>query len=286
MSNSSPVNPGDTATAASYNSLRSDVLDPATGHAHTGGTDGTKIAPMGLTGATAATRYVGATASGAPASGTFAIGDFVIDQTGKVWVCTVAGTSGTWVSVGGTVGVVGWAPVAHPLGHEGSASYTGATTNIAASGGSVAVPIWVPAAMQLQSISFYIGTNVSTTELRLYKQTLNSGNVAQNVLDEVPGANSASAAVSGSATNTRTVTGAPVYLDPGLYWLVLRVTGGTVLSLGSLAGGGFSPNRAQTKTLGSALGATLDFVAATWTKVTTIWAVRLDGRVFGETTAY
>lgn len=56
--------------------------------------------PLGLTGATAATRYVGATASGAPASGTFAVGDFAIDQTGSVYICTVAGTPGTWVQVG------------------------------------------------------------------------------------------------------------------------------------------------------------------------------------------
>lgn len=55
----------------------------------------------GLTGATAASRYVGATASGAPTAGTFAVGDFVIDQTGFVWVCTTAGTPGTWTKVGG-----------------------------------------------------------------------------------------------------------------------------------------------------------------------------------------
>jgi hypothetical protein len=56
--------------------------------------------PLGLTGATAATRYVGGTTSGAPTTGTFAKGDFVIDQTGNVWICTVAGTPGTWVSPG------------------------------------------------------------------------------------------------------------------------------------------------------------------------------------------
>lgn len=54
--------------------------------------------PLGLTGATAATRYVGGTTSGAPASGTFALGDFVIDQTGLVWVCTTAGSPGTWAN--------------------------------------------------------------------------------------------------------------------------------------------------------------------------------------------
>jgi hypothetical protein len=50
----------------------------------------------GLTGAVAASRYVGATASGAPASGTFLLGDFTIDQTGILWICTTAGTPGTW----------------------------------------------------------------------------------------------------------------------------------------------------------------------------------------------
>ena len=56
----------------------------------------------GLTGATAASRYVGATTSGAPITGTFAVGDYVVDQTGKFYVCTVAGTPGTWVQVGAT----------------------------------------------------------------------------------------------------------------------------------------------------------------------------------------
>ena len=50
------------------------------------------ITPIGLTGATAPVRWVGGTASGAPASGTFAVGDFVIDQTGSLWICTAAGS--------------------------------------------------------------------------------------------------------------------------------------------------------------------------------------------------
>ena len=56
------------------------------------------LAATGLPGATAASRYAGATASGAPTTGTFAVGDYVVDQTGKVYVCTVAGTPGTWVT--------------------------------------------------------------------------------------------------------------------------------------------------------------------------------------------
>ena len=52
----------------------------------------------GVGNATASTRFVGATASGAPTSGTFAVGDFIIDQTGTIWVCTTAGTPGTWTT--------------------------------------------------------------------------------------------------------------------------------------------------------------------------------------------
>lgn len=52
------------------------------------------------TGATQASRYVGATTSGAPGSGTFSTGDHVIDQTGKIWICTAGGTPGTWAQVG------------------------------------------------------------------------------------------------------------------------------------------------------------------------------------------
>jgi hypothetical protein len=52
------------------------------------------------TGATAAVRFMGGTASGAPVAGAFLVGDFVVAQNGKVWICTVAGTPGTWVDAG------------------------------------------------------------------------------------------------------------------------------------------------------------------------------------------
>jgi hypothetical protein len=70
------------------------------GHAHPG-----LGAALGLTGATGATRYVGATTSGHPTSGTFAVGDYVVAQDGHVWVCTGAGTSGTWVDTGAGGGI-------------------------------------------------------------------------------------------------------------------------------------------------------------------------------------
>lgn len=55
--------------------------------------------PIGLPGAVAAARFVGATTSGAPTTGTFAKGDYIVDQTGTMWACTVAGSPGTWVDI-------------------------------------------------------------------------------------------------------------------------------------------------------------------------------------------
>jgi hypothetical protein len=55
------------------------------------------------TGAVSISRYAGATSGGPPTSGTFAVGDFVIDRTGTVWICTVAGSPGTWVNAASPV---------------------------------------------------------------------------------------------------------------------------------------------------------------------------------------
>jgi hypothetical protein len=59
------------------------------------------FAATGLTGATAATRHVGGTTSGAPTTGTFAVGDFIVTQNGSIYICTAAGTPGTWAAVSG-----------------------------------------------------------------------------------------------------------------------------------------------------------------------------------------
>ena len=71
-------------------------LAPLSGATFTGNVTAPAHIASGLTGATAATRYVGGTTNGAPTSGTFAVGDFIVDQTATIWVCTTAGTPGTW----------------------------------------------------------------------------------------------------------------------------------------------------------------------------------------------
>lgn len=86
--------------------------------------------PLALTGATAATRYVGATTSGSPTSGMFAVGDLVIDQTGEEYVCTVAGSPGTWVMASPvdtplTNNMLGWTCDPALTGGSGSKPGTG-----------------------------------------------------------------------------------------------------------------------------------------------------------------
>lgn len=66
--------------------------------------------PRALAGATAPTRYVGATASGPPSTGSFIVGDFVVDGNGVVWWCTTAGTPGAWTN----------AALTTPMGHCGA----------------------------------------------------------------------------------------------------------------------------------------------------------------------
>ena len=51
----------------------------------------------GMAGATAGTRYVGGTVAGAPTIGSFLVGDYVVDQTGSIWICTILGSPGTWI---------------------------------------------------------------------------------------------------------------------------------------------------------------------------------------------
>lgn len=102
----------------------------------------------GLTGATAASRYVGATASGAPGSGTFAVGDYVVDQTGSIWVCTVAGTPGTWVEIGAAGG--GSVVTTIVMGDASDPLTTGADKN--------PIPMEAPCALTITEVRLKVKT--------------------------------------------------------------------------------------------------------------------------------
>jgi microcystin-dependent protein len=92
---------------------------------------------------TASTRYAGATTGGAPTSGTYLPGDFVIDQTGEIWVYNAssewvpvasgpsAGVTGTITAFAGIVPPSGW------LACDGSAV---SRTGFAALFGALSLP--------------------------------------------------------------------------------------------------------------------------------------------------
>lgn len=137
--------------------------------------------PLGLTGATAATRYVGATASGAPASGTFAVGDFCIDQSGSVFVCTVAGSPGTWTQVGGAGG-----------GGEVASTYTAFTADVSitATTEATANTVVTAGAFTADGSSAYVveffapgvGTGTNVTKLWLYQDGASIGQLGVSLI--------------------------------------------------------------------------------------------------------
>lgn len=191
----------------------------------------------------------------------------------------------------GVSGAGGWAPVAYPINYNEAAALTTAV-NLVANGGSIAIPIFVPSQLLLEAVTL---RNTDTTSARtwgwdLYQQVLNSGDSAQNALARVVASNGdESFTAAAASTRGLDVASKPQLLLPGIYWLVVQNThASNTFGVASTATGhafGFGgPN--QQKTTTNPNGATLDFVAATWTKDRNLYGVWLRGRVFGETTQF
>lgn len=200
------------------------------------------------------------------------------------------GSSADSIKDGGAVaGVVGWAPfVAHYAYNHSATVNTNITTLAAVSGGAggaIASPIWVPTYAKLDTLTIRNNDSSATreAEFRLY---LDSGN-DNNTLSEVPNSNGTfSFTGTGSANKSAAFASAPVTVGPGLYWLVIRNTSATqTFLLQAQSTGTMIVDGYQLKSI-PALGATLDFVAATWTKSNNILAAVISCRVFGQTTAY
>lgn len=187
--------------------------------------------------------------------------------------------------------VVGWAPLVHPFGFISTAAHNTAV-NLAANGGSMRVPMWVPSSMYLAAI--YVrntdAASARTWGWDLYLQDTQNpaGDVAENVLNRVAASNGNETFTPGAASNRNlAVASAPVLLSPGLYWLVIQNRHATnTFGVGTTGGGNISPLLYATKTTTNPNGATLDMVAATWTAGFASVGCFLVGRVFGQTTAY
>lgn len=183
------------------------------------------------------------------------------------------------------ISLVGFLPIAWPNG-TGPAVAASSTQTLAAAGGSTAIPISVPGHMLLRGMTY---RNPDTSlarsmEWRLYEDRQN----ASNTLDEIAGANGSESFTAAAASVRSVAVGSPpVYLGPGLYWLVIRNShASNALGITIVATSLLLPNMTQSKTLGSSLGSTLDFVAASWTKATGYGMVELHGQVFGQSSSY
>ena len=186
-----------------------------------------------------------------------------------------------------TMPAIGWCPYAYPVASNPASAWTTAVT--VATGVVLAIPMLVPGQMLLRSVSM---RELSTTLARswswaLYVQDLNNGNAGENTLRRV--AYSAAAdtwTATVATTRTSAATSAPVYIPAGIYWLAIRSDQGTQnISVGTVATNTLATNIAQTKT--TTIGATLDFVAASWAKTTAgCFGARLNGDVFGQTAAF
>jgi hypothetical protein len=187
-----------------------------------------------------------------------------------------------------SISPVGWTPRALPVAFDNSAALTTAIA-LAANGGSLAVAMLVPAHMLLQQVRV---RNTDTATARtwgwdLYEQRLNDGNSGENTLDRVAAcASNETFTPSAASVRTLAVGSAPVYLPPGVYYLVLQSRHATsTFGVGSTAAAALAASQGQTKTTTNPNGANLDFVAATWVQTTAIIAAVMDGRVFGMTSA-
>jgi len=183
---------------------------------------------------------------------------------------------------------IGWLPYAYQIGGGPGDVVTTALT-LTNQNDVVAIPVILESSMLLESVTIrQLDTATARTwRWGLYEQYLNNGNAAENSLVRLISCAATSFTPTAASNETAASATLPIYLPPGIYWLVIQNRHATsALTLGTMPAGTMALNTCQTKNVGSNMPDPLDFVAATWTKQSCIVGARLNGRVFGETTAF
>ena len=181
-----------------------------------------------------------------------------------------------------------WLPFAYPTLYLFNGNYDGGGIGFSSSA-VVAVPFIIAANMLVQSITLRIvvgGLTTTVISCAIYKQDVNDKDSAENTLRRIALTDFGSLNIN-TGNNTFTFNPAPIFLSPGLYWVTLKNAGGAVCTLGGVAptGGSFFAQNSYQSIIGATLGTTLDFVTG-WTKQNGVLGIRLNGRVFGETTVF
>lgn len=181
---------------------------------------------------------------------------------------------------------LGLAPYAYPIGFVPTTVVTN-NAALGAGGGSRAAAIFVGSPMYLDGVWT---RNLDTATARSWRWDLYyQASAASATLTRIATSN-------GSGTFTPTVasnrylaaSGAPVFLQVGLYWLVIQNDHATsTFSQGVVVAGSMSLDIAVSNlALTGTNGATIDLTSGSWSKVPSILACALYGRVFNESAAF
>lgn len=186
----------------------------------------------------------------------------------------------------------GWSPAAYPLNFVHNTAYTATFDTINANGRAVAIPFHVRDNLLLESLTvqFVASSPSSTYPIRwgLYVQDVNDGNTAENTLRKIFFNDVSVVFVTGVALRKTLSAGNPIPIAPGTYWVVVQNNdAANNLRLGALSVAAFEDqfNSYIKNTNAITLAQTNDLVTG-WTGVTNlILGARLNGRVFGQTSA-
>lgn len=182
----------------------------------------------------------------------------------------------------------GWQPYAYPLTYIVNGNYDAATTTFGLNQG-VVVPVVIPANMLIESVTVrHIGANAGyILNWGLYYQDVNEGNTAENTLRLIA-RGSGTGGLVGTGNVTLTATPAPQPVSPGAYWLVFHNGSGNSFAMGSITLTGLESGLTAAKltATGFSITQTLDLVTNWTSTLSRTLAVRINGRVFGQTTAF
>lgn len=209
------------------------------------------------------------TGSGKPSSTPSRVGNIYVDTvSGGRWVAVGTSSSADWYSLP----VVGWQHFATPQ----NLSVLGTSLSVAlVAGEAIAAPYPLFQPMLFQGVTAVFSA-AAQWEYSIYQQATDESTLSR----VVHGSRGSASAALGSALDSPY---APVYLERGIYWLVIMAVGAGA-TIHAYKFSDIEPNLSQTKVVNS-LGDSLDFVTS-WTK--SIYAPRafMFGRVFGQTVGY